>query len=160
MIVHLKSSLYTHRLLAWWSFWTEQPLSLPGLVCLSALKVNYPVDSGCNVLLEQLVMPELLWTKRRHPKHTGAPGCHCRLTELEMFKHSPVDPIKMIQTTDIMRFFLFLWIKQVGTLDVLVGLSDELAKLDSFVERFVLFSYFLVRNLFIAHLYRPPVFVK
>lgn len=26
--------------------------------------------------------------------------------------------------------------QQVGTLDVLVGLSDELAKLDSFVERF------------------------
>lgn len=25
---------------------------------------------------------------------------------------------------------------QVGTLDVLVGLSDELAKLDSFVERY------------------------
>ena len=28
-----------------------------------------------------------------------------------------------------------LSLKQVGTLDVLVGLSDELAKLDTFVER-------------------------
>lgn len=27
--------------------------------------------------------------------------------------------------------------EQVGTLDVLVGLSDELAKLDSFVERYI-----------------------
>lgn len=32
--------------------------------------------------------------------------------------------------------FVFFGIKQVGTLDVLVGLSDELAKLDSFVERY------------------------
>lgn len=31
---------------------------------------------------------------------------------------------------------------QVGTLDVLVGLSDELAKLDSFVERYVFFCVF------------------
>ena len=27
--------------------------------------------------------------------------------------------------------------EQVGTLDVLVGLSDEMAKLDSFVERYI-----------------------
>ena len=33
----------------------------------------------------------------------------------------------------LMVSFLLL---QVGTLDVLVGLSDELAKLDSFVERY------------------------
>ncbi len=33
--------------------------------------------------------------------------------------------------------------QQVGTLDVLVGLSDELAKLDSFVERFHVYFDFL-----------------
>lgn len=31
---------------------------------------------------------------------------------------------------------MYLFSEQVGTLDVLVGLSDELAKLDSFVERY------------------------
>lgn len=33
--------------------------------------------------------------------------------------------------------------EQVGTLDVLVGLSDELAKLDSFVERYALALFVL-----------------
>lgn len=32
-------------------------------------------------------------------------------------------------------YFCVFCLKQVGTLDVLVGLSDELAKLDTFVER-------------------------
>lgn len=36
--------------------------------------------------------------------------------------------------TQNMFNFCFCVQKQVGTLDVLVGLSDELAKLDSFVE--------------------------
>ena len=35
-----------------------------------------------------------------------------------------------------LAFLLF----QVGTLDVLVGLSDELGKLDAFCERFLQFS--------------------
>uniref|UniRef100_A0A8C6U2C6 V-type proton ATPase subunit C n=1 Tax=Neogobius melanostomus TaxID=47308 RepID=A0A8C6U2C6_9GOBI len=39
---------------------------------------------------------------------------------------------------------------KVGTLDVLVGLSDELAKLDSFVEGYAIFSIALLSN---QHLY-------
>lgn len=36
----------------------------------------------------------------------------------------------------MLTFYSFFFLAQVGTLDVLVGLSDELAKLDSFVERY------------------------
>jgi len=38
--------------------------------------------------------------------------------------------------------------QQVGTLDVLVGLSDDLAKLDSFVERFHVYICLITRACF------------
>lgn len=42
--------------------------------------------------------------------------------------------------------------KQVGTLDVLVGLSDELAKLDSFVERYTsALSLYFNLHIFTCH---------
>lgn len=61
---------------------------------------------------------------------------------MSLFKHNPADSdLRTDESKVIMMFiwcfifFPFVSIKQVGTLDVLVGLSDELAKLDSFVER-------------------------
>lgn len=43
---------------------------------------------------------------------------------------------------------------QVGTLDTLVGLSDDLNKLDGYVDRYQLFNvgsfYYLLSNLYIV----------
>ena len=45
----------------------------------------------------------------------------------------------------VIMFVLF----QVGTLDVLVGLSDDLGKLDAFIERYVLIL--LIISIQVAH---------
>lgn len=59
---------------------------------------------------------------------------------MSLFKHNPADTDLSSDESEVIIcgcfIFCFFVQKQVGTLDVLVGLSDELAKLDSFVERY------------------------
>lgn len=131
------NSVHTDLSFACWSvglvkFSSTEQLSSPGSVPLCA---EGEVTS--------LTLHEQLWTKRRRPKHIGPPGCHCRRTEphTTCWPHLKTDPdLRTDESKVIMCWcfysFAFCVQKQVGTLDVLVGLSDELAKLDSFVERY------------------------
>lgn len=98
------SSRCTDPLRAWWGvglvkFFIHRAPRLVWFGSSPRWRWSNPADlaatQGCNVLLELLAMHELPWTKRRHPKHIGPPGCHCRRFEPQMslFKHNPADPV-------------------------------------------------------------------
>lgn len=53
--------------------------------------------------------------------------------------------------TILLNFLLIIITYQIGTLDLLVGLSEELAKLDSFTERFISKCFLVINEYFFVN---------
>lgn len=92
------------------------------------------------------------WSLLRGRRHASRPGTHwwwpphapttspttTNSTSLTWRLNTATSSLHPLTPTGPLHHFVEMWCsvsQQVGTLDVLVGLSDELAKLDTFVER-------------------------